>query len=768
MKTKKTAKKLLSLFFAVVMLLSLIPLSALGGSNEWDSENTPGYSVRGGGTTYYRDGQVVSSLDSENLQAGELILSKTARQIGSTNEFEVTLAVKAGPGISSYEPYNIVFVLDATGSMMNPSSDGAQTTRFDEVKAATESAINDIYAFALETGKDVNIALCQFSSGGTIILDSTNVRTNFREILTALEDGYVEPQSSYYTNIYAGLNAAARTLVDDGTNCVLLLSDGIPNAPSGPDLTPEQAAINAANAIKEAGAELYSVYYSDSMLGTETMEQLASTGEHFYYADTGEAVKSIMNQITSNFEQTINGNLVTDPMGEYVTFIANSFSGNVSDDHSFDDSSNTITWSPSELTTGATLSYRVIYDPEFLDDDFNPLNGKTTFDYSYLGYGYTANFKVPEVRLEYVLETVDYTVKYFKNGVEVTEDEIYVTDTIYYPQPFEIELLYFDQSDDRYEGYKYDKTDPDGYEVGQMIPSGTVINVYYVSDEPEVPAVTYVSKTVKKIWADENNADGLRPGSISVQLYANGAAAGNAVVINRGNKWTYTWKNLREKDENQVAIKYTVKEVSVPNGYTAKYSADTFIITNTHTPVPTEPGLVLNVNKILRDPDGTLIGDGKEFTFQIIDSNKNLVQEVVVKANQDAVVVKGLKPGEVYTLAELSSTSFDFKGFNIFGEGLIEKTFLTFRVTLSSDNVVGVVNITLNNEMPLINIDEDTPPLTIPDWPDNPEIIEIVPDEIPLSVPQTGEGNGALFFGVIMALSAGALILISRRRKANK
>jgi len=94
------------------------------------------------------------------------------------------------------------------------------------------------------------------------------------------------------------------------------------------------------------------------------------------------------------------------------------------------------------------------------------------------------------------------------------------------------------------------------------------------------------SVTVTKRWNDGNDKDKIRPESIKVQLYANGEKKGEAVQLKAENKWTYTWKDLPQK-ENGRDIKYTVKEVGKLKGYTVKVddkNHGNIIITNTHTP----------------------------------------------------------------------------------------------------------------------------------------------------------------------------------------
>ena len=97
-------------------------------------------------------------------------------------------------------------------------------------------------------------------------------------------------------------------------------------------------------------------------------------------------------------------------------------------------------------------------------------------------------------------------------------------------------------------------------------------------------------------WKLTNNQDGKRPASIEVQLLADGAEHGDPVTLNQDNNWSYTWEHL-DKYKDGSEITYTVKEVGVVQGYTVSYSADTFTITNTHTPEKTSK----TVSKVWED-----------------------------------------------------------------------------------------------------------------------------------------------------------------------
>ncbi len=113
---------------------------------------------------------------------------------------------------------------------------------------------------------------------------------------------------------------------------------------------------------------------------------------------------------------------------------------------------------------------------------------------------------------------------------------------------------------------------------------------------------------VEKVWEDNDDQDGQRPESVTVQLFADGVAHGGVVTLNKANDWTYKWENL-PKNAGEKEIIYTVEETNVPAGYTSEVeplmAADGtetgFTITNTHMPEPTEPTVTRTVTKVWED-----------------------------------------------------------------------------------------------------------------------------------------------------------------------
>ena len=81
----------------------------------------------------------------------------------------------------------------------------------------------------------------------------------------------------------------------------------------------------------------------------------------------------------------------------------------------------------------------------------------------------------------------------------------------------------------------------------------------------EVTQLYIVSREVDKVWDDNNNAKGRRPGSVTVQLTANGETTYKdkeleKVILNKDNEWKHTFGNLPKYDDNGVEIVYGVLE----------------------------------------------------------------------------------------------------------------------------------------------------------------------------------------------------------------
>jgi len=116
--------------------------------------------------------------------------------------------------------------------------------------------------------------------------------------------------------------------------------------------------------------------------------------------------------------------------------------------------------------------------------------------------------------------------------------------------------------------------------------NSTIDSLEDIVFENRIVAPEKTSVSVAKVWDDNNDQDGIRPESVTVQLYANGEASGEPVVLNSANGWSYTWEDLTKKYRGET-FAYTVDEVSSSAGYTKEItgSAETgYTIKGIHIP----------------------------------------------------------------------------------------------------------------------------------------------------------------------------------------
>ncbi|MGN0108460.1 MAG: Cna B-type domain-containing protein, partial [Bifidobacterium sp.] len=195
--------------------------------------------------------------------------------------------------------------------------------------------------------------------------------------------------------------------------------------------------------------------------------------------------------------------------------------------------------------------------------------------------------------------------------------------------------------------------------------AGTADNGYAVTN-------TYApgkrSLTVTKQWVDAaGSADSAnRPDSISVQLYADGAATGSPVKLDADNGWAYTWTDLDAKKSGKSVV-YTVKETQVPDGYTDSTSTsdDGNVVTLTNT----ARRYAVTIAKT--DGNSPLAGA----KLQITDVNGVPVSGSFTSG--DSATVHNLYPGN-YLLTELQAPDgyqiADAIAFNIAADGKVTYT----------------------------------------------------------------------------------------------
>lgn len=99
--------------------------------------------------------------------------------------------------------------------------------------------------------------------------------------------------------------------------------------------------------------------------------------------------------------------------------------------------------------------------------------------------------------------------------------------------------------------------------------------IYNITSTPKIEIHQTIDVKVIKVWNKQNENSKL-PEFVTIQLLKDDEVL-DTVELNNENNWTYTWLDIEKSD------KYTVKEINIPDGYTATYKNEgyTFTITNT-------------------------------------------------------------------------------------------------------------------------------------------------------------------------------------------
>lgn len=272
-------------------------------------------------------------------------------------------------------------------------------------------------------------------------------------------------------------------------------------------------------------------------------------------------------------------------------------------------------------------------------------------------------------QIEYTL--TEDTMSGYSDVVEKRSDYVFVLTNKYSPATVDVTIVKkWDDDNDR-DGMRPESVDivlngsdgklytgtlstENGYTcVFQSVPKyhdgGTLIN--YTIAEEKIPgytttiakdasgykftltnakAIDTVTKTVSKVWDDNNNQDGLRPTAITVILTGDDGSR-RVKSVSAAENWTTMFENLPKNQNHGQSIQYAVSEAFV-SGYTEAITqnGDNYTITNTHTPASSE----FFVTKIWKDngnndgmrPDEITVtahgSDGRSYTEKLNANNQ--------------------------------------------------------------------------------------------------------------------------------------------------
>ncbi len=197
--------------------------------------------------------------------------------------------------------------------------------------------------------------------------------------------------------------------------------------------------------------------------------------------------------------------------------------------------------------------------------------------------------------------------------------------------------------------YEVKELEVEGYESdtdGSMEDGFVITNTH----DPE-----RIDITVTKVWDDNDDQDGKRPGSISVNLYADGEKIDDATLDEEGG-WETTFTDLYKYEAGK-EIEYTVDEEDV-EGYEAEI--EDFVITNVHEPEKMD----VKVTKIWDDNDDQ---DGlrpDSITISLMNGDEAVAEAELSEENGWATIFEGVDryaAGEEieYTVKEIAVDGYE-------------------------------------------------------------------------------------------------------------
>ncbi|HBY32177.1 MAG TPA: hypothetical protein DEG74_00210, partial [Clostridiales bacterium] len=181
---------------------------------------------------------------------------------------------------------------------------------------------------------------------------------------------------------------------------------------------------------------------------------------------------------------------------------------------------------------------------------------------------------------------------------------------------------------------------PQGYTKTSTVNGNTttLINTYDLSREK-------TSVTVKKVWDDNNNADGKRPASLEMTL-----SNGTVVTLSEANGWSATVDDLAKYDSNGTEITYTWTEGAMPQEY-SKTGEDTVGNTTTFTNTYTAPAPVLGSLKIEKILGADAPASAASKTYHFTVTGPNGYKKDVEIQGAGTVELTDLELG-IYTITE--------------------------------------------------------------------------------------------------------------------
>lgn len=212
----------------------------------------------------------------------------------SSQDFVFTWPKPFNLGVENcVSPVDVVVALDRSGSMTSESKNPPEP--FDTVKSTAENFIKSL------TIKDM-VSVISFGNTGRVesqISDAKDIA------VSAIENLFLSTTTTENTNISDALVMAKNNFdavkSSKSKKAIVLLTDGIPTEPvkSGNPRYPAELTIEASNALKNDGIEVYTIGLGKD-IDEGFLKTISTDSAHYFHAPSKETLSSIYTVISKN------------------------------------------------------------------------------------------------------------------------------------------------------------------------------------------------------------------------------------------------------------------------------------------------------------------------------------------------------------------------------------------------------------------------------------------------------------------------------------
>lgn len=515
---RNKVKRTLSFLLTFVMLCSLLPMTAMAAQGDVTASKTAAYDKKTGEVTITMTVQGESVTQSTASKADVVLVvdnsGSMASSVGEPCETPKAQFVNAGlfgDGLIKRCPECGARYWN--GPLFGYVPESCTGEKGTEPRIDTAKKVGKKFADSILSGKNENqMAVIGFAHGEESILPwwstspikvEQNLTNDVNAVTGALDEMNADGGTDYTSALQEAYDMLAGRSETDRPGYVVFISDGAPGKQGESIGDSDWDGFEQAQAIKDAGYQLYTIGIALDDEADDYLESLAS--DNHYQNVTGTNYASELEELLKEWAEEINtvpagtDAVLVDTISENFTLKPNQNVENLA----FDYENNQVTWNVGEITEeGKEISF-VVIPKEGVYGENIPTNAEAKLTYTDVnGESQTLDVANATVNIPApVAETV--TLNYDANGGEGAPANEQVEKGTTATLNNTIKPTHDPEGDKEveFQGWSADQTDII-FESADAVPEGTIIKEIAVGNDPV---------TVYAVWAYGDPVDPTTP-----------------------------------------------------------------------------------------------------------------------------------------------------------------------------------------------------------------------------------------------------------------